>query len=202
MNVKLRQNFELPGAVYSNDQLLMNTYYIDVEMITVDNSINDLDVAARRIDWFVETVLADAVFVDQSDTERNSILAMLGLNVVTLPGAPVDQLIGIMLTCKLNAIVEGKIEVIETSVSSRESKGLWFTHQNSQDIGPFDTSGWWHEPTLLCNNIVFDDDEVEDNVVKVAVNPWLEYDLAWRSDSTDTKESKIIVGNFSKKNEH
>jgi len=201
MNVNLRQNFELAGAVYSNDQLYMNTYYIDVEMVTVDNNINDLDVAARRIDWFVETALADAVFVDQSDTERNSILAMLGLNVVTLPGAPVDQLIGIMLTCKLNAIVEGRIEILETSVSSRESRGLWFTHQNSQDIGPFDSTGWWHEPTLACNNIVFVDSEVEKNVVKVAVNPWLEYDLAWRPGSTNNPESKIIVGNFSKKNE-
>jgi hypothetical protein len=199
MNVHLRQNFVLPAAVYSDGQLMVRNYSVDVEMITVSTNIDDLDTASKRIDWFMYSQLADAVFADQADAERNSILAMLGLNVVSIPGAPVEQMIGMMLSCKLNAIVEGRLEIIETSVSSDVSNGLWFVYRNNQTAGPFDEPGWWHEPTLAVNNIVFE--EADDNVVKVTVNPWLELDLAWSTDSDKKTPAKIIVGNFNKKHD-
>jgi hypothetical protein len=199
MNVQLKQEFQIPGAVYADDQLLINNYYVTVEMVTVDTKIDDLDIATKRIEWFVYNELADAVFVDQADTERNTILAMLGLNVVTLPGPPVEQLVGIMLSCKLNAIVEGRLEVVETTVSSDQSKGLWFKHSNVQTVGPFEQQGWWDEPSVAHNNIVIGD--TENNVVKVSVNPWLEYDLAWSSTVASKTEAKIIVGNFNKKHD-
>lgn len=199
MNVRLRQNFVLPAAVYVDDQLLITNYNIDIELVTVATNINDLDTASKRIDWFMYEELADAVFVDQSDIERNTILAMLGMNLVTIPGPPVDQLIGIMLSCKLNAITEGRVDVVETAVSSDRANGLWFVHQYSQTVGPFEELGWWYDTGLLHNNIVFDD--AENNVVKVSVNPWLERGLAWNSPENSKTEAKIIVGNFNKKHD-
>jgi len=199
MNVHLRQNFILPAAVYADDHLIITNYNINVELVTVDNNISDLDIASKRIDCFLYEELADAVFADQSDVERNTILAMLGMNLVTIPGPPVDQLIGIMLSCKLNAITEGRVDVVETAVSSDRSNGLWFVHKYSQTVGPFEELGWWYNSGVLHNNIVFDDSE--DNVVKVSVNPWLEYNLAWSSNTTVKTEAKIIVGNFNKKHD-
>ncbi len=199
MNVQLQQQFQIPAAVYSDDQLLINNYYVNIEMVTVDSNIADLDIATKRIDWFMYNELSDAVFADRADAERNSILAMLGLNVVTLPGVPVDQMIGIMLSCKLNAIVEGRLAVTQTSVSSDLSKGLCYVHSQAQTVGPFDSPGWWHEPTVDHHDLVLDNDEK--NVVKVTVNPWLEYDLAWSSIAAKNTEAKIIVGNFNKKHD-
>jgi hypothetical protein len=199
MNVHLRQNFVLPAAVYSDDQLLITNYNINIEMVTVGTNITDLDTASKRIDLFMYEELSDAVFVDQSDTERNSVLALLGMNLVTIPGPPVDQLIGIMLSCKLNAITEGRVDVVETAVSSDRSNGLWFVHQYSQTVGPFEDLGWWYDTGPSHNNIVFDDAEL--NVVKVSVNPWLEHGLAWSSTGNQPKEAKIIVGNFNKKHD-
>jgi hypothetical protein len=198
MNVKLRHNYELPAAFYNDNGLCVNTYHIDVVTVTESSNINDLDIAVKRIHWFVENELADAVFVDHADTERNSVLALLGLNIVTLPGPPVDQLIGIMLMCKLNAITEGRVTVVETSVSSRDSNGVWFVHDFQQTTGPFEELGWWYDSSTLHNNIEFDD--AEDNVVKVSVNPWIEAGLAWSCPAAQS-ESKVIFGNFSKKNE-
>lgn len=199
MNVRLKQNFVLPAAVYSDDQLMITNYNINIEIVTVDTNIGDLDTASKRIDWFMYEELADAVFVDQADTERNSVLALLGMNLVTIPGPPVDQLIGIMLSCKLNAITEGRVDVVETAVSSDRANGLWFVHQYSQTVGPFEELGWWYDNGVLHNNIVFED--AEDNVVKVSVNPWLEHGLAWSSTKDQKNEAKIIVGNFNKKHD-
>jgi hypothetical protein len=199
MNVHLKQNFVLPAAVYSDDQLIITNYNIDIKMVTVGTNIMDLDTASKRIDWFMYEELADAVFVDQSDAERNSVLALLGMNLVTIPGPPVDQLIGIMLSCKLNAITEGRVDVVETAVSSDRSNGLWFVHQYSQTVGPFEELGWWYDTGVSHNNIVFDDAEL--NVVKVSVNPWLEHGLAWSSAASKTNGAKIIVGNFNKKHD-
>ena len=199
MNVHLKQNFILPAAVYDENQLTVTIYNINIKMVTVASDINDLNTASKRIDWFVCTALADAVFVNQTHSERNTILALLGLNVVTLPDTPVDQLVGIMLSCKLNAITEGRLEVVETAISSDHSNGLWFGHSIDQSIGPFEASGWWHEPTVDHNNIVFDNNQ--DNVVKVPVNAWLEHELAWSSSAADRSSAKIIVGNFNKKHD-
>jgi hypothetical protein len=66
-------------------------------------------------------------------------------------------------------------------------------------VGPFDSPGWWHEPTVDHHDLVLDNDEK--NVVKVTVNPWLEYDLAWSSTAAKNTEAKIIVGNFNKKHD-
>jgi hypothetical protein len=199
MNVQLKQQFQLPAAVYTDDQLMINNYNIELNMLTMDSNLVDLDIATARIDWFMYNELADAVFVDQADQERNSILAMLGLNMVTLPGPPVDQMIGIMLMCKLNAIAEGRIEVMATSVTSDLARGLCYTHSSSHNNGPFDQEGWWNDSNTVHNNIVLED--TTDNVVKVTVNPWLEHDLAWSSIADIKPESKIIVGNFSKKHD-
>jgi hypothetical protein len=199
MNVHLRQNFVLPAAVYSGDQLMITNYNINVEMVTVSTDINDLDIASKRIDCFLYEELADAVFVDQADTERNTILAMLGMNMVTIPGPPVDQLIGIMLSCKLNAITEGRVDVVEVAVSSDRSNGMWFVHKYSQSVGPFEELGWWYDHGVAHNNIVFDNEE--NNVVKVSVNPWLEHGLAWSSPGDKKTEAKIIVGNFNKRHD-
>jgi hypothetical protein len=199
MNVHLRQNFVLPAAVYTDDQLMITNYDINIKMVTVDTDINNLDTASKRIDWFLYEELADPVFVDQSDTERNTVLALLGMNLVTIPGPPVDQLIGIMLSCKLNAITEGRVDVVETAVSSDRSNGLWFVHQYAQTVGPFEELGWWYDYGVSHNNLVFDD--AEHNVVKVSVNPWLEHGLAWSSPKDRNNEAKIIVGNFNKKHD-
>jgi hypothetical protein len=199
MNVHLRQNFVLPAAVYSGDQLMITNYNINIEMVTASTNINDLDIASKRIDWFLYEELADAVFADQSDTERNTILAMLGMNMVTIPGPPVDQLIGIMLSCKLNAITEGRVDVVEIAVSSDRSNGMWFVHKYSQSVGPFEELGWWYDHGVVHNDIAFDDKE--NNVVKVSVNPWIEYGLAWSSPGDSKTGAKIIVGNFNKRHD-
>jgi hypothetical protein len=199
MNVHLKQNFQLPAAVYTDDQLIVNNYNIEINMVTVDSNVIDLDIATARIDWFMYNELADAVFVDQADGDRNSILAMLGMNVVTLPGPPVDQMIGIMLMCKLNAIVEGRIEILETAVTSDYSRNLCYIHLSSHTVGPFDQPGWWHDANTVHNNVVVED--ATDNVVKVTVNPWLEHDLAWSSTAGSNDSAKVIIGNFSKKHD-
>jgi hypothetical protein len=199
MNVHLQQNFLLPAAVYADNQLMIKNFNITVDMVTLSTNIDDLDIASKRIEWFMYNQLSDAVFVDQTDAERNSILAMLGLNVVTIPGPPVDQMIGMMLSCKLDAIAEGRLEVTRTLLSSDTSNGLSFVHLNTQTIGPFEEPGWWNDATTAVNNVMFDNQE--SNVVKVTVNPWLEVGLPWSSTDTVKTEAKIIMGNFNKKHD-
>ena len=60
----------------------------------------------ERLKAFVYGELANAVFVGPADAEKADMLNILGVNAVLLPDEPVDQIIGIMLYCKLNAIME------------------------------------------------------------------------------------------------
>jgi hypothetical protein len=109
---------------------------------------------------------------------------------------PVDQIIGIMLFNKFNAVMEGRMEVTALDISSTQGDGVWYQHDDGDTQGPFVESGWWHESTLKHNDI--ETDTTEDNVVKVRPSDWLEYDLMWTDNDAPLTNNTVVFGKFPK----
>jgi hypothetical protein len=74
------------------------------------------------------------------------------MKVCTLPEEPYDQIIGIMLMVKCNAIAEGRLVITDISISSRMSDGVSCSHSLDENIGPFFEKGWWDESSIKMNN--------------------------------------------------
>jgi hypothetical protein len=127
--------------------------------------------------------------------EQAETLAWCGANVTTLPEEPVDQIVGMMLFYKLNAIMEGRIEITQLDLSSTLGEGVWYLHDEEDNPGPFSTKGWWDDSSTQHDTIEVE--PVADNVVMVVPTGWNEAELDWPEQSTSTGNT-VVFGKFPK----
>ena len=193
MNVRLQYNLEFLGAVYFNDQLQLNKYEINLNLITATTDRRKIEIAMDRLKAFVRGELENAVYINQNYADLAEVMTMMGMNVVTLPEDPVDQIIGIMLFHKLNAIMDGNLIIVAIDICSELGDSIWYQHDEEDAAGPFAEDGWWNEPTAEHSNVKLETVDIKPDV-------WAEYGLNW-PDSVDSKEEKahtVVYANFQK----
>lgn len=192
MNVRLQYNLEFAGCIHMEHMLQVNQYQINLGLETQSTDRQAINVAMDRLKCFIKSELADAVFINQAHSDLAEVLQMVGANVVTLPEEPVDQIVGLMLFCKLNAIMEGVMVVTTLDICSTLGDEVWYEHTEEDAIGPLADEGWWHLADTTHNNLTAE--EPGDNVVKVPSNSWAtEYGLMWPDAVDKTPKSKHTV---------
>lgn len=194
MNVRLQYDLDFLAGIFYDERLQLNHYTVSLSLTTKTTDAHSTNVAMQRIKCFVWQELQDTVFINQAQAETSEMFSLLGVNVTTLPEEPVDQIIGIMLYCKLNAIMEGRMIVTDLDIQSTLGDQVWYRHSDDDAVGPFAESGWWHQPGYQ-HDIVRKDDNDNENVVKVVSQGWHEYGLEW-PDETKTTANTVVFANF------
>lgn len=195
MNVNLQYSMKFAAGIYHDDQLKLNSYDLNLDLITADADPAYINVALDRIKAFIYHEMDHVIFVSEENEIQTLLLQSIGANVCTLPEEPVDQIIGMMLYCKLNAITEGKLIIDELNIASVLGDDVWFQHNDEDPLGVFSQDGWWHKSN--CQKIKLDRQNQDQNVVKVESWGWREYGLEWPTKSADHK-AKIVYPNFNK----
>ena len=197
MNVRLQYDLDFLAGIYYDDRLQLNSYSISMSLLTKTTDALNTNIAMDRLKMFMHGELANTVFINQTAKERAEMLQIMGVNVTTLPEEPVDQIVGMMLYYKLNAIMEGRMTVTQLDLMSALGDSVWYQHDADEDApGPFRAEGWWHESTVQHNTV--DVEDVGDNVVKVVPNAWIEYGLTWPEDTVEPTANTVVFANFSK----
>ena len=200
MNVRLQYDLEFLAGVYYDDCLQLNSYEVSMNLLTKTKDSASTNIAMERLKAFVHGVLESTVFINQANMERAEFMQMIGINVTTLPEEPVDQIIGMMLYYKLNAIMEGRMTVRSLDISSTLGDSVWYQHDDEDPPGPFTQDGWWHDCTVKHNTVDFA--EADENVLKVEPNAWVDYGLLWPNEqplnTTTTAGNTVVFGNFPK----
>jgi hypothetical protein len=196
MNIRLQYDLEFPAGVYYDGRLQLNTYHVTMQLCTHLADNHQVNIALERLKCFVYTELADTVFIDRADENRAEMLAVLGVNVTTLPGDPVDQMVGIMLYCKLNAIMEGRMTVDSLNIASHLGDRVWYLHDAEDSLGMFAVDGWWHSPSAQHHTLNLA--AHPDNVIQVAPSAWIEHGLLWPEITTESSGNTVVFGNFPK----
>jgi hypothetical protein len=172
MNVRLRCSFDFVAGTWFEQQLMMCNYTVKLDLLTQTLEPEDQNTAIDRVRWFFDNRLQNVIFVHQAEMERAEAFYDLGLDVCTLPEEPVDQVVGIVLHSKLNAVMQDRIRITELTISS-DTGGIEYIHDNSDVTELLGTSGWWFDPDTRCNDIESDD--------KDTVKDWPELELSWSS---------------------
>ena len=154
------------------------------------------NIAMERLKCFVYWELENAVFIDQDDQEQAEMLQLLGINIVTLPDEPIDQIIGIMLFTKLNAIMQDRLSITRLDISSILGDSVWYQHEEDDPLGPFTNEGWWHSSNPQHHDL--DVEPAQQNIVKVNPNPWLEYQLLWPEEQVEQSGNTVVFADFSR----
>jgi hypothetical protein len=198
MNVRLQCDVEFLGGIYYDDQLQLNHYEVCLNLVTQTKDATNTNIAMDRVKAFIHGELANTVFINSAQKERAELMQVMGINVTTLPEEPVDQIIGMMLYYKLNAIMEGRMTITQLDISSSLGDNIWCQHDEEDLAGPFAAEGWWHDATVQHSDVEIDSDN-KANVVKVMPNAWTEYGLMWPGEDIPSENGNTVVfGNFPK----
>jgi hypothetical protein len=190
MNVRLKYDMPFTAGIYYDHAVRMTNYNLRLWMATNTDISADQTVAFERIKYFVYTQMDSTIFINSNEHDQGRLFAEAGLNVTTLPGDPVDQLVGIMLYHKLNAIAENRMTVFETELSSTHGDGMTYLHCEDENTAGFVHPDWWSSPDLRHSDI---DLAMSDKVVAITqTTPWRELELDW-SNNTDQDDTGNIV---------
>ena len=187
-------NFDFLAGVYNQDQLMMNHYSVHLNLLTQTMDAASTNVALERVKCFVQRDMQHTVFFGVGDHDKAEMFHVMGTNVTTLPEEPVDQIIGIMLYCKLNAIMEDRMVVTSLDVSSTLGESVWYSHDDDDNLGPFaddSDKSWWYTTSPQHHCIELESNA--DNVVKVIPNVWHEYGLKWPEEEIDNSEDNTVI---------
>jgi len=197
MNVRIAQLVTFNAGIWYNDVLEMNSYTAKLWMITQTYDTQEQSIAFQRMKHFVYTELDSTIFVGSELQDKCNQLTQAGLNVTTLPGAAVDQLIGIMLFHKLNAIMEGRIVVVEVEISAGD--GVIYLHSENETSESIPQPDWWHQADLVHSELL----STADNRISIhPVATWRDLDLDWPSNTNmSTDSDSIVFADFKKNNE-
>lgn len=198
MNIRLQYDLEFLGGIYYQDALQLNSYSVVLQVVTQTADAVELNIAWERLRAFVYSELADTVFINQAQQEQAEMLTMLGINITTLPEDPVDQVVGMMLLCKINAIFEGRLQITQLDISSAVGDNVWYLIDEEDGLGVFAKDGWWHEATV--QHATFSDDKMSKNVLKVLPSAWIEYGLTWpeQVDKNNKTAHTVVYAKFPK----
>jgi hypothetical protein len=196
MNVRLQYDVEFLAGIYYDDRLQINKYDVSMNLLTKTKDAASTNIAMERLKAFVFEELSSTVFINQSNMERAEFLQMTGVNITTLPEEPVDQIVGMMLYYKLNAIMEDRMVITGLDISSALGDGVWYQHDEEDSAGPFAKDGWWHESSTQHETI--EPQAVADNVVKVISTGWYEMGLDWPENTAGAINAKVLYANFPK----
>ena len=191
MNVRLKYDFPFTAGIYHNGNFYMNNYTLRVLMATVSEDPNDQTTAFERLKHFIYTCIESTIFIDAAETEQCDRYVQAGLNITPMPGAPVDQLIGIMLYHKLNAVMENRMIVFETELSSAVGEYMVYLHSEEETTVGYVQPEWWDTADLIHSEFVPDN---ADNVVAILQSTaWRELDLEWTDDIAGDESGNVVV---------
>ena len=92
MNIRLQYDLEFLGGIYYDNALRLNSYSINLQILTRTADPVELNIAWERLKAFVYGELDNTVFINQTLEDQAELLAMMGVNITTLPEDPVELL--------------------------------------------------------------------------------------------------------------
>lgn len=197
MDIRLNLDLNFTAGLWHENLFYMNNYMVNCNIVTNTLEAEDAQVAVERLRWFSYNVLNNSFFVKNTELERQQQLWANGMNVLVLPEEPTDQIIGMMLYTKLNAISDDKIVITDIQITSGLSDGVRYIFAEDDNYLVFEDDNWWNDKEIIWfDKSIFNSSE--DGTVKMRpMVQWKDVDLQWKDETVDS-DGNVVVGNFKK----
>jgi hypothetical protein len=173
----------------------MNGYLLKVFMITNVTESELTDTAFERMKYFINEEIDSTVFINSEHREQCQLYTNAGIKITTLPNEPVDQIVGVMLFHKLNAIMEDRMSILETELSSHLGDNVVYIHSENEITQNIEIPAWWTTPDLVHSEL---DLGTGDTVFAAPYTgpTWRDLNLTW--DDAPVETGNIVFADFGK----
>lgn len=190
MNVRLEFNTHVLAGVYWQNAVLFNDYFVRCEIITATRDSVEQNIAMERLKYMLFNRFQNSVFVDAKEKTAIKKLEAAGIRTIPLPAQPVDQIVGMMLFCKLDAVMEDRLNMTQLTLSSEIGDNVSYLQNEHESIGPFADKGWWNDPEPVCS----DTKSTQGKIVAInANNTWQTLDLHWTHNDSENDSGNVVA---------
>ena len=183
MITRIERDVFFVAGIHFEDGYYINTYDIGLSMLVETDLPKEHHIAMERLDFFIKNVVSNSVFVDEDNHEAIEKYSEAGINVITLPGEPFDQIVAMVILLKLNAIMENRIKITDITIGSLLGEGIRYpiVSETAENAEIMVGDNWWYQSDLETTNQNVFLFEPENNVVKLFDDTvWAEHNLSWK----------------------
>jgi predicted Fe-Mo cluster-binding NifX family protein len=201
MNVRLQYPAEFSAGVWADTQMKINNYTIRVDLITQTADEESSAIAFERLKYFLYEALDSAVLINAVEQSQIKLLSAAGIKVVAMPETPVDQIVGMMLFAKLNAVMENRVAVTEIAISSDLGDHVTYLHNDHETLATFESSGWWNSAGPETQELVEPKKKTVWNLKNHSA--WSMLNLDWPAEESLTSQDSgntIVFADFDRTN--
>lgn len=175
MTTKITKDFNFQAAVHFDNKFLVNYYEMNARLTVETDDVREQNIAIERMSYLLQNQLEDCIFVHEKEEEAIAKYTAAGIKVCILPEEPYDQIIGLVLVNKCNAIMEGRIVLREIDFGSKLSNLIKFTITDEAAEIEYPGKFWWNDKTTTVYN-----KKKKDKIVPLfAKDDWAELELTW-----------------------
>ena len=149
-NVRIGYSPTFTAGISLPTGVVMNTFSVDIQLMTTTSDNLDQNIALERIKYVLFEQIADSIILGDKDKKQRTKFADAGFRTIVLPDEPADQLIGLAIWCKIDAITKDVFDIIDISIRSNLGGGICYLHNEDESLGPFEKDGWWTDPSPNC----------------------------------------------------
>lgn len=185
MITRIERDIFFTAGVHFNDAYYINSYDIMLSMLIETEVPQEHNIAMDRLDYFIKNIVTNSVFVHEDKAEVIEKYLEAGIEVITLPEEPYDQIVAMALLLKLNAIMENRIKITDITIGSMLAEGVRYpiVAEMAENADILMGNSWWHSADTEVRdeiNLTLD----TDNVIKLFDDSeWVHLDLAWKDKS-------------------
>lgn len=196
MSARLSKTFGFYTGLVYEGRFMVNHHTVDLKLLTVSDSNDEQNTAYERMKYWVHHVLDDSILIGQEDPDLDKWLAT-NSRLLVLPDDPCDQIVGIMLYLKLNAIMENRMVVTDTEIWSNQGDQMSYLHTVGENIGPnLGQDGWWVDPRPVWSTVKAKDQGKVINLDRAT--EWKDFNLGWQSQDESKKNDSVVFADFGK----
>lgn len=176
MNIQIQKDFTFLAAIHFEKKFMLNLYELSAQMEVLTENVREQNIAIERMNYFLGTYIEDAIFIEDTEKEAIQNYNNAGIKTCIVPEEPYDQIIGMILINKCNAIMENKIVINQVIFGSKLSNLIKFNIDGEVSQLEYPENAWYNKNTLSVT-----EKGKKDKIVNLFdKNTWAELGLTWK----------------------
>lgn len=181
MSTKITKDFVFMAAIHFENSFMNNLYEMTANMTVETEDAREQNIAIERLMYFIQEQIENSIFIHESEKEAIQKYKAAGIKICTVPDDPYDQIVGLVLVNKFNAIMENRIVVNEIIFGSKLSNLIKFNISSEAATEEYPGNYWWNDSS---SNISLKSKSGKDKIVNFSEfksQDWNKLELSWKS---------------------
>lgn len=176
MTAHIEKQYFFNAAIHFENNFMINNYELTLYMAVETDCIREQHVGIDRLNYMIYNQFEDSIFIAKEHEECIENYERAGLHVLIIPEEPYDQIVGMIILQKLNAVLDGKIKITDISFGSKVNHGIKFCVPSEHSEEVFSGKHWWNNGSTSIR-----DDHKKEKIVNLFNDDdWAKLELSWK----------------------